>query len=81
MSLSRRHFEQIAWCLKKYNAKRQGVEVITGRGDRMTHGDKQFDVLYKDIADYFASENANFSYSKFEDAVYPERLKKGESDT
>tara|TARA_R110002020_G_scaffold91847_1_gene222859 strand:- start:715 stop:951 length:237 start_codon:yes stop_codon:yes gene_type:complete len=72
MSISRRHFEQIAWCLKKYNAKRQGVEVITRRGDRMTHGDKEFDVLYKDIADYLASENAQFSYSRFHDAVYPE---------
>ena len=72
MSLSRRHFEQFAFMLKKYNAKRQGVEVITRRGDRMTHGDKEFDVLYKDVADYLASENAQFSYSRFHDAVYPE---------
>ena len=32
----------------------------------------QFDVLYKDVADYLASENAQFSYSRFHDAVYPE---------
>tara|TARA_R110002020_G_scaffold349239_1_gene562860 strand:+ start:252 stop:566 length:315 start_codon:yes stop_codon:yes gene_type:complete len=75
MSLSRRHFEQIAFLLKRYNAKRQSIDVITRRGERMAHGNKQFDDFMRGIADYFASENAQFSYSRFHDAVYPNGLK------
>lgn len=75
MSLSKRHFEQFAFILRKYNAKRQGVEVITRMGERMVHGNKEFEALYKDIAKYFASENPAFSDAMFKYAVYPDGIK------
>ena len=75
MSLSRRHFEQFAFMLRKYNAERQNIDVMSRPGERMTYGNERFDLFVKDIARYFASENPAFSDAMFKYAVYPDGIK------